>query len=134
MRDSVLIGIIALILTISVHVTVAVIVRRVLTEAFRALNSSNVAHQKQMSGLLDRFQAISWEDLASLRASEDAELGGFEAPAVGVRIEEDDEVTEVLGVRGPWGTVQALSDRLRADREERGLLEEDFDEEGEPRL
>jgi hypothetical protein len=116
MRDSLLIGIIALILSISVHVTVAAIVRRALTEAFRALNLSNDAHQRQMSGLLDRFQAIAWEDLAALRATEDAELGGFEAPTVGVRVtDEDDEATEIQ-VRGPWGTIRGLSDRMRADR------------------
>lgn len=74
-----------------------------------------------MSSLLDRFQAIRWEDLASLRAlAETGEEGGFVSPE-----EQRGEVT--VEEPGRWGHLSRLSERLRLTEEEQAMLDEDFE-------
>jgi hypothetical protein len=124
---TVIFGIVAMILVVVFGVTITVLVSRALSSAFSTLNSMDIRHGKRMEGLLDRFQAIKWEDLAALRSIEDADEGGFMTPT-----EQRGESGEMrIEEPGRWGALSALNDRLRLSEEERALLEEDFPEDFE---
>src|SRR5438105_6679562 len=121
-----LISIVALILTVTTCVAVTVLVSRALTNAFSTLDSMHARNGQQVSSLLDRLAAIRWEDLVSLRSSEEPEEGGFFAP--GEREEVSVEITQEL----PWPRFDKATS-LATSREEQELLDEDFNEAGEVR-
>lgn len=126
MTASVIISIVALIVTSTTAIAVTVLVSQALSNAFRALSDMHERAGKQQSQLLDRFQAIRWEDLAALRSVDETDEGGFFPPTEDA---EPGEVTQELP--GRWGSLSALRERL--SKEEQALLDEDFDEVGDPR-
>lgn len=123
MSASVLISIVALILTCATAISVTVLVSRALTSAFRALDSMHKRAGDQQSQLLDRFQAIRWEDLAALRSTSDAEDGGFFPPLTVVDVEPG--LVE-QHTKGLWGRMGNHQTELTDDEAE--LLAEDFPE------
>lgn len=119
MTAALIIAILALILCSATSVAVAVLVSRALTTSFKATDRMNARWAKQMDGLLDRFQAIRWEDLAALRSVDDSADAGFFTP--------DDEAEEQEEKDRPvWGALNALRDKLSTTQEEQELLDEDF--------
>jgi hypothetical protein len=122
---SVIISIIALILTTATSIAITVLVSRALSSAFRTLDTMHKRQVQQLSGLLDRFQAIKWEDLAALRGLEEPAEGGFFPPASNREEAEGGQM-----VRTPFGS---LMHRPEVQDIGEGLLDEDFDDDGEPR-
>jgi len=130
---TVIIGIVVLIATISLCISVAVIVFKIVSSVADELAQQRHAHEAQLneilmhhheeqSGLLDRFQAIRWEDLASLRAIDENEEGGFYPPT-----EDEDEPGQTAP--GQFNGLRELNERMRLTNEEQQLLAEDFPEE-----
>lgn len=117
MTASVVISIIALTVMTATMIAVTVLVSHALANAFRALDQMHERSAQQMSGLLDRFQAIRWEDLAALRSIEEPDDGGFipPTPRKPPAVDDDDP--------GQWGSLGPIP---RADAEEALLISEDF--------
>jgi hypothetical protein len=91
----------------------------------RVIVSQSRRHDEQMSAMLDRFQAIRWEELASLRALGDTtDQGGFLSP--------DDQVAEAQAVelddQQRWSPTSRLRRTQELSKEEQALLAEDFPE------
>lgn len=123
MTASVIIGIVALTGCVAISVSIAVVFSRALQGIVDAHSRRDELHAQHMNGLLDRFQAIRWEDLAALRSTSDAEEGGFFPPI-------SDEVRDDTGVveqhrPGRWGSLS----RVELNDEEAAMLAEDFPEE-----
>jgi hypothetical protein len=130
---TVVIGIVVLIATISLCVSVAVIVFKIVSSVTDELAQQRHAHEAQLadllehhheeqSGLLDRFQAIRWEDLAAMRAIEESDEGGFYPP-----VGDEDEPGQTAP--GQFNGLKELNERMRLTSEEQQLLMEDFPEE-----
>jgi len=107
-------------------VSVALIFRQTLRETSRANERDSIRRDEQLSRLMDRFQAIRWEDLAALRSIQDTtEEGGFLTPAEqaaeagAVEVEESERW-------GPLSRLRAITDQ---EKLEQSLLEEDFPDE-----
>jgi hypothetical protein len=124
-------------------VVYAVLLFRALQQVSRTLVTIMNQYADQQSQLLDRFQAIRWEDLMTLRSIQDSEdeEGGFFEPSDSpitfqssngqVLIEDDtppeEDYVEVL--EPGWGSLSEANRRARVLAEEQALLEEDFPEE-----
>lgn len=113
------------ILSLSACVAIAVISRQASTDAIRInaqlIDATLRKLGEQQSSLLDRFQAIKWEDLAAMRTLEDTdEFGGQTLPTYGT-----EEETEIEQHRpSPWGAL-----RMEPPADDADLLREDFPEE-----
>jgi len=106
-------------------VFVTVTFRQALRDMSRVIVSQSRRHDEQMSAMLDRFQAIRWEELASLRALGDTtDQGGFLSP--------DDQVAEAQAVelddQQRWSPTSRLRRTQELSKEEQALLAEDFPE------
>ena len=124
---AVIIGIAALICLSVTSVLNAVTFRRTLSDAFRALESTQNRDEKHLSQVLDRLMTIKWEDYAVVRSTTDDEAGGFILPG------EEDEDDELRVDDGKWGHLSNLRERLRLTDNEQTLIDEDFDESGAAR-
>jgi hypothetical protein len=111
-------------------VCVTVIFRQALRDMSHAYNVQSARHDDQLSRLLDRFQAMRWEDLAAMRTIEDPEDGGFLTPE-----EQREEAGVEVDEQVRWGPLSRLRAANDMSEAERALLEEDFPEdfaEGKP--
>lgn len=124
MTASVIVSIIALIVVSATCVAVTVLVSRALADAFRAIDKMHSRSAEHQGKLLDRFIALDFEKLYTLQlAEDDGDVGGFIAP------EDQEEEHEQEMPPPKWGSLTALRERL--SDEERELLDEDFDAEGD---
>lgn len=127
MTASVIISIFALAVLSTTCVAVTVFVSRALADAFRAIDRMHKRSAEHQGKLLDRFIALDFEKLYTLQvASDDGDEGGFISPE---DQGDDDEEHEQEIPKPAWGSLTALRERLTD--EERELLEEDFDAEGD---
>lgn len=126
MNASVLISIIALILTFATCVSITVLVSRALSNAFRTIESMHDRMQSANDKTLDRLMTIRWEDYVSVQTLQDDQEGGFFTPEEqGEEIQSGTEVVEP----SRWGALSTLSSRLEALDNEQKLLDEDFPDE-----
>ena len=105
-------------------VFVTVTFRQALRDLSRVIVSQSRRHDEQMSALLDRFQAIRWEDLAAMRSLKDTtDEGGFFTP-------EDQRAEGEVQVQEPqrWGPMSRLRREQDLSDAETELLKEDFPE------
>jgi hypothetical protein len=121
-----IIGIIVVICLTATSIVVAVTSRQSVSDAFLSLDRSRVDYEKSLSKVLDRLMTIRWEDFAAVQASADDEEGGFITPA-------DSDNDDTMVDDGKWGRMSTLRERLHLLDEEEALVDEDFDEHGEPR-
>lgn len=124
MTATVIISIFALIVVSATCIAVTVLVSRALSSAFRAIDKMHERSAGQQGKLLDRFIALDFEKIYTLRLADDdtGESGGFIPP------DEQQEHEQEMPARS-WGSLTALRERLSED--ERELLDEDFTPEGE---
>jgi hypothetical protein len=105
-------------------VFVTVTFRQSLRDLSRVIVAQNARHADQMSALLDRFQAIRWEELASLRAIQDTtDEGGFLTPQ-----DQRDEVAVEVDDQMRWSPASRLQKAQDLSDAEKALLAEDFPE------
>lgn len=110
----------------SVHI--AVTFRQALLEMSRARDRDSERRDAQLSAVLDRFQAIRWEDLAAMRSIDDtSEAGGFFSPEE----QREEGLVEVEEAErwGPLSRLRVLNEQEQAEQE---LLAEDFPDEEKP--
>jgi hypothetical protein len=122
--DVELIAIIAVAVSFSTTVLIAVLSSRAVTDAYRTLDRAHQSHARQVDGLLNRLQAVRWEDFAALQTTleEGADVGGYYPP--------EDE-TETGQYRPNFlGNMRRQSTNSSS---EDTLIDEDFDETGSPR-
>jgi hypothetical protein len=120
-----IIAALAVICSIITTVVVSVTLRQALRDMSRDRQLESTRRDAQMSALLDRFQAIQWEDLAAMRALEDTtDEGGFLTPA-----EQAAESVVEIDEPGRWGPLSRLKVASNLSDNERQLLEEDFPDE-----
>jgi len=124
-----IIGIIVVICLTATTVVVAVTSRQSVSDAFLSLERSRIDYEKGLSKVLDRLMTIHWEDFAAVQAAADDEEGGFITPALSREDDSDDTMVD----DGKWGRMSSLRERLHLLDEEEALVNEDFDEHGEPR-
>jgi len=125
--ESLIFGIVLLTVLSTLLVLITVTFRRALQDVLRNTDRMNERDSRRLQGVLDRFQAIKWEDLLAMRVTEEeAQTGGFFTPG-----EDEEGGQEEPDKR--WGIVSAM--RLREERaaNEETLILEDFDERGDPR-
>jgi len=105
---------------------VTVLFCRALSDISRYQDRLISRHHRELQSLLDRLTAVKWEDYAALRSiSEPEQEGGFFEPGESTPENEDERETAVQVISpGLWG---------RLHRNESELLDEDFDEVGNPR-
>src|SRR5262245_18030548 len=123
---SAIIASLALIGMVIVSITMTVAFRQAMRE--QALSHVHDAQRRdeQMSALLDRFQAIDWESLVALRATQaDDQEGGFYTPEEQANEAASIEVDEQKRW-GPLSRLRAVEERNEA---EQALLAEDFPDE-----
>jgi hypothetical protein len=122
MSDLAIIAALAVTCLLVALVFVTVTFRQALRDLSRVIVAQNTRHNEQMSSLLDRFQAIRWEDLAAMRSIEDtSQMGGFLTPEQQAAEASDDEPTQA----SRWGPLSRLGKPDVSD-EEQALLDEDF--------
>lgn len=128
MSASVFIGTVALIGSLALSVTIAVLVSRALSNAFLTVNQMHERFARHQDKLIDRIVTTNWENYAALQSLEyEQEAGGFFTPEEQRDQEPDDQP---LGLDHPkYGTLSTLKDRLDAvTAHEEQLLAEDFSE------
>jgi hypothetical protein len=121
---SALVTALAVMCSLVATVAVAYTLRQALQDLVRAHDRDALRRDAQLSAVLDRFQAIRWEDLAAIRTIDDpTQVGGFLSP--------DDQAAEAEATDNEpslWGQLSALRPVYEMDENERQLLEEDFPE------
>lgn len=125
---TVLISIIALILSSASAILVAVLSHKTAQNALLTLDSVHERQSKQTDQILDRLMAIDWERFAVMRDATESDAGGFYTPE-----EQRGEVTqEPVDRPGQWGALSDLRTRVRGvSPEEQELLDEDFPDSAE---
>jgi hypothetical protein len=117
-----IIAALAVVCSIIAIVVVSVTFRQALYAMSRAHERRDERHDERLSAILDRFQAIQWEDLAAMRSLQDTtDEGGFLTPAEQAAesvVEIDDQIR--------WGPASRLRAAAGLSDTERQLLEEDF--------
>jgi hypothetical protein len=122
-----ILGLVALILSLATVVLVTVLSSRNAEKAFQLVDSLHQRQSEQNDKTLDRLMTIRWEDYVATQTLEPTEEGGFFPPTERVEEENDEEV-------GTWGALRGLRRPERLDSvtdEERALLDEDFPDEAE---
>lgn len=125
-----IIAALAIMCALASTVFVAVTFRQALRDVARDRQRDSERRDAQLSAVLDRFQAMRWEDLAAMRTIEDPEDGGFLTPEEQRQeagIEVDDQVR--------WGPLSRLRAANSMTETEEALLAEDFPDdfvEGKP--
>jgi hypothetical protein len=119
---SVIITTVAVICLLTSNVVSSLIFREALRDMSRDRALSDERRDAQMSAMLDRFQAIKWEDLVAVRAYESAEqVGGFLTPA-----EQAAEAVTEIDEQMKWGPLSRLQAVREQEEAEQALLAEDF--------
>jgi len=127
--ESLIFGIVLLTVLSTLLVLITVTFRRALQDVLRNTDRMNERDSRRLQGVLDRFQAIKWEDLLAMRVTEEeAQTGGFFTPG-----EDDGEEGGQEQPNERWGIVSAMKLREERAANEETLIMEDFDERGNPR-
>jgi hypothetical protein len=122
-------SIVTVICTSTVCVLVAVQIRKNVSDAFLALERHEARNERQVNMLLNRLMTIRWEDFAAIEAIEDAEEEGGQV----IPTRRNGDGDEAWVDDGKWGVMSTLRERLRLLDEEEQIVDEDFDEHGNPR-
>lgn len=122
-----ILGIVALVLTVTFGVLITVLVSQSLSRAFLALDRMHLRNAKHLDSVLNRLMAIRWEDYAALASiTEEAEDGAFLSPED--QMDDDEKPTPTN-----WGHLSRLRERISLTSEEAELLDEDFEPSGDVR-
>jgi len=114
----------ALGVSFALSVLMTVTLRQALQDLVRMFDRESTRRDAQMSALLDRFQAIRWEDLIAVRAYEGTDQGGFLSP--------EDQQAEIqaqsvtVDEQVKWGPLSRFQRQKDLSDAEQALLAEDF--------
>jgi len=133
MTASVIIAALAMILLVIIAVVALYVLRESVSRMSEMLNRiesrTRAAERHQSHALqtvLDRLMTIKWEDFAAIKNLDEDEEGGFTPPTYA-------DEPESVQTGGDWGSLSTLHERMRLLDNEQEILNEDFDESGEPR-